>query len=70
MYVKSSIYDIIKSGTIPAGIPPFKPPPMSIVNIDQADNRTLSFLDILYQEPSALIVLPLLFHLLITLQMK
>jgi len=45
-------------GKIPPGIPAFKPPPFNIY--DPADNRTHNFMDILKEESSALIVLPLL----------
>ncbi|XP_021956171.1 sodium-independent sulfate anion transporter [Folsomia candida] len=45
-------------GKIPPGIPAFKPPPVTIY--DPADNRTHNFLDILQEEASALLVLPLL----------
>lgn len=38
--------------------PAFTPPPVSIY--DPADNRTHNFVDILYEEASALVVLPLL----------
>lgn len=48
----------VYAGKIPPGIPAFKPPPVTIY--DPADNRTHNFLDILQEEASALLVLPLL----------
>ncbi|CAG7668207.1 unnamed protein product [Allacma fusca] len=45
-------------GNITAGLPPFRPPPFSIY--EPADNRTHSITDILSEEASGLLVLPLL----------
>ncbi|CAL8073740.1 unnamed protein product [Orchesella dallaii] len=49
-------FEIVRN--IPPGIPAFKPPPFTIY--EPADNKTHYFTDILNEEASALVVLPLL----------
>lgn len=55
-YLEDPPFDIV--GKIPPGIPPFQPPPFTIWNPNT--NSTHTFTDILHEEASALVVLPLL----------
>lgn len=55
-YIVDPPFEIVRN--IPPGIPAFKPPPFTI--FEPADNSTHYFVDILKEEASALVVLPLL----------